>query len=268
MFYFLIFNSSILRNELQENKKIILTFLYGSISYIILHAILTTSEIMIIKIFKNYFWIFLLLDVATIYYLNADMYSLQQFTPHPLHQDTLQNIKKSKDQELNELNELKKQRELKELNKKELKELTESKNKQLKYLNGIEQPTEITLPDELYNINIENQTQNQIEKTEYFNNGNYINNNNNKNDKQPENLLNQITEKAHSKEDFEKQLMERKKEYSVFPVILEGPNGENGENEEFNNNKKKLNNEFEYNNDNDDNISISPSDLDLNFEDC
>ena len=67
MFYYLIYNSSYIKKK--ENKdKSLYTLIYGSIVYIILHALLSfTFKSDIIK----YFWIIFLIDCASIY-LSSD----------------------------------------------------------------------------------------------------------------------------------------------------------------------------------------------------
>jgi flagellar biosynthesis GTPase FlhF len=67
MFYYLIYNSSYIKKK--ENKdKSLYTLIYGSIVYIILHALLSfTFKSDVIK----YFWIIFLIDCASIY-LSSD----------------------------------------------------------------------------------------------------------------------------------------------------------------------------------------------------
>lgn len=65
MFYFLLSNSSITKIKDPE-KKLLTTFLYGSILYIIFHAILNTSTKPFFQIIKTYYWTILALDIFTL----------------------------------------------------------------------------------------------------------------------------------------------------------------------------------------------------------
>ena len=72
MFYFLLSNSSITKIKDPE-KKLLTTFLYGSVLYIIFHAILNTSNKLFFQIIKTYYWTLLALDIFTLifYYKNT-----------------------------------------------------------------------------------------------------------------------------------------------------------------------------------------------------
>jgi len=71
MFFYLIQNSTLIQQELDKNTKMIKIFLYGGISYIILHATLFIGgEEALLYSLKNYFWLFLLLDITTIFLIN------------------------------------------------------------------------------------------------------------------------------------------------------------------------------------------------------
>tara|TARA_B110001469_G_C9580577_1_gene287953 strand:+ start:519 stop:929 length:411 start_codon:yes stop_codon:yes gene_type:complete len=57
--------------ELDTNTKMIKIFLYGGISYIILHATLFIGgKDALLYNLKNYFWLFLLLDIVIIFMVN------------------------------------------------------------------------------------------------------------------------------------------------------------------------------------------------------
>ena len=62
MFYYLFYNSSF---EFITNNRLFSTILYGSILYVITHAILNYCDVEILQIIKNYFWIILLLDIIS-----------------------------------------------------------------------------------------------------------------------------------------------------------------------------------------------------------
>jgi hypothetical protein len=71
MFFYLIQSSTLIEPELDKNTKMIKIFLYGGISYIILHATLFIGgEEALLYSLKNYFWLFLLLDITTIFLIN------------------------------------------------------------------------------------------------------------------------------------------------------------------------------------------------------
>ena len=77
MFYFLIFHTSISANK-ELDKKLLTTFLYGCILYIVLHAILNSSDRPFIQMIKQYFWFILGLDVVCMLYIYKTIYDKQQ----------------------------------------------------------------------------------------------------------------------------------------------------------------------------------------------
>ena len=77
MFYFLIFHTSISANK-ELDKKLLTTFLYGCILYIILHAILNSSDRPFIQMIKQYFWFIIALDVCSMLYIYKTIYDKQQ----------------------------------------------------------------------------------------------------------------------------------------------------------------------------------------------
>lgn len=100
MFYYLIFNSSY-SNYDAVDKKIMMTVLYGTISYIITHAVLANSSIKIINSFKNYFWILLILDISIIYYIiQNEKLTLDNFTINQL-KDTINEVISKKKSNVN-----------------------------------------------------------------------------------------------------------------------------------------------------------------------
>ena len=67
MFFYLLYNSTLIQKELDNKTKFIKIFLYGGISYIILHATLFIGgKDAILHSFKSYFWLFFILDCITI----------------------------------------------------------------------------------------------------------------------------------------------------------------------------------------------------------
>ena len=63
MFFYLLYNSTILEKEIDEYNRSIKVLIYGSIAYIILHAVLFIGgEEALLYSLKVYFWLFLALD--------------------------------------------------------------------------------------------------------------------------------------------------------------------------------------------------------------
>jgi hypothetical protein len=65
MFYYLLYNSSF---SFIINNRLFTTILYGSILYILTHAILNYCNIEILNIINNYFWIIFTLDIISLSY--------------------------------------------------------------------------------------------------------------------------------------------------------------------------------------------------------
>ena len=63
MFFYLLYNSTLIEKELDEYNRSIKVLIYGSIAYIILHAVLFIGgEDALLYSLKVYFWLFLFLD--------------------------------------------------------------------------------------------------------------------------------------------------------------------------------------------------------------
>jgi hypothetical protein len=62
MFFYLLRNSSLLKDEKDENKNIKI-MIYGCLSYIICHGIILSA----ISDLQSYFWLILILDCLTMY---------------------------------------------------------------------------------------------------------------------------------------------------------------------------------------------------------
>jgi len=71
MFFYLLQHSTLIEKELDKNTKVTKIFLYGGISYIILHATLFIGgkEALLYSL-KSYFWLFFMLDISTIFLTN------------------------------------------------------------------------------------------------------------------------------------------------------------------------------------------------------
>jgi len=68
MFYFLIFHTSISASK-DIDRKSLTTFLYGSVMYIILHAILSSCEQPFLQVIRRYFWIIVGLDIISMFFV-------------------------------------------------------------------------------------------------------------------------------------------------------------------------------------------------------
>ena len=74
MFFYLIQNSTLIEKELDDKNRFIKILIYGSISYIILHATLFIGgSDSILYSLKIYFWLFLVLDCSIIYLTNKNI---------------------------------------------------------------------------------------------------------------------------------------------------------------------------------------------------
>ena len=71
MFFYLIQNSTLLKKELDDNTRVTKIFLYGGISYIVLHATLFMGgDDSLLNSLKKYFWMFFFLDLLTMFLTN------------------------------------------------------------------------------------------------------------------------------------------------------------------------------------------------------
>lgn len=75
MFYYLLYNSSF---QFIVDNRLFSTILYGSILYIITHAILNYCSIDILSIINNYFWYIFTLDIISV------SYSIYNYYTNPL----------------------------------------------------------------------------------------------------------------------------------------------------------------------------------------
>ena len=79
MFFYLIQNSTLLKKELDENTRVTKVFLYGGVSYIVLHATLFMGgNDSLLNSLKKYFWMFFILDLATIFLTNNNDINLNE----------------------------------------------------------------------------------------------------------------------------------------------------------------------------------------------
>ena len=65
MFYYLLYNSSF---SFIVDNRLFATILYGSILYILTHAILNYCKVEILEIINNYFWFIFTLDFISLGY--------------------------------------------------------------------------------------------------------------------------------------------------------------------------------------------------------
>lgn len=89
MFFYLIYNSSIIK---KDNNKNVNTLIYGSIVYIVLHALLYANSSLRSSILR-YFWIILSIDIVSIFMSTEISSDLQK---HNLAQDAKYLLKKKK----------------------------------------------------------------------------------------------------------------------------------------------------------------------------
>jgi hypothetical protein len=67
MIYYLLSNSSIVNNS-DTDKKYLTTILYGTVIYIVLHAILNFNFKVLFDNIRIYFWLIVILDISVLYY--------------------------------------------------------------------------------------------------------------------------------------------------------------------------------------------------------
>lgn len=68
MFFYLLYNSTLIEKEIDEYNRSIKVLIYGSIAYIILHAVLFIGgEDALLYSLKVYFWLFLILDAIVLF---------------------------------------------------------------------------------------------------------------------------------------------------------------------------------------------------------
>ena len=91
MFFYLIYNSSIIKKDIEKNKNVN-TLIYGSIVYIVLHGLILANKSLRENILR-YFWIIISIDVVSMF-LTTDMST--ELQKHNLAQDTKYLIKKKK----------------------------------------------------------------------------------------------------------------------------------------------------------------------------
>lgn len=80
MFYYLLYNSSF---SFIVDNRLFTTILYGSILYILTHAILNYCKVEILEIINNYFWITLVLDIISLVYGVYQNMILEAQNPSP-----------------------------------------------------------------------------------------------------------------------------------------------------------------------------------------
>lgn len=90
MFFYLIYNSSIIKKD--NNNKNVNTLIYGSIVYIVLHALLYANSSLRSSILR-YFWIILSIDIVSIFMSTEISSDLQK---HNFAQDAEYLLKKKK----------------------------------------------------------------------------------------------------------------------------------------------------------------------------
>jgi hypothetical protein len=69
MFYYVIYNSTVLNYS--NNNKNLNTFIYGTILYILSHGLINSYDNQFAHYIKSYFWLILVIDIASIYYMHT-----------------------------------------------------------------------------------------------------------------------------------------------------------------------------------------------------
>ena len=96
MFFYLIQNSTLLKKELDENKRVTKIFLYGGASYIVLHATLFMGDDnSLLNSLKKYFWMFFILDLLTVFLTNNSDINLNDLVNKFIKNLTSKKAKKS-----------------------------------------------------------------------------------------------------------------------------------------------------------------------------
>ena len=73
MFFYLLKNSTLIEQELDENTRSTKILIYGTVAYIILHATLFIGgDDALLNCLKPYFWLFVILDISIIT-MNSDI---------------------------------------------------------------------------------------------------------------------------------------------------------------------------------------------------
>jgi hypothetical protein len=88
MFYYLLYNSSF---SFIVNNRLFSTIIYGSILYILTHAILNYCKVEILEIINNYFWIIFVLDVTSLIYGFYQNMILESQNPNPTNPNSIAN---------------------------------------------------------------------------------------------------------------------------------------------------------------------------------
>ena len=99
MFFYLIQHSTLIEKELDQKSKIIKVFLYGGIAYIVLHATLFIGgKDALLYSLKNYFWLFFILDITTLFLINNNDINLDDLLSHFKNKRSSKPIIKSQNQ--------------------------------------------------------------------------------------------------------------------------------------------------------------------------
>ena len=88
MYYYLLYNCSF---EFINNNRLFTTILYGSILYILTHAILNYCNLEILNIINNYFWIIFTLDIFTFVYVLYLYFTNSQQQAYTINDDSNSN---------------------------------------------------------------------------------------------------------------------------------------------------------------------------------
>ena len=132
MFFYLIYNSSIIKKDNEKNKNVN-TLIYGSIVYIVLHALIYANKNLRESILR-YFWIILSVDVVSMFLSTEISSDIQK---HNLTQDakTLLRKKKKRKEIVNEPKEQLPNSVVEPIEKKTRKQVDKKPNRKNKEVN-------------------------------------------------------------------------------------------------------------------------------------
>ena len=162
MFFYLINNSSFIKKDSDKNKHVN-TLIYGSIVYIILHALIFANSNLKNTILR-YFWIILSVDIISIFLSTEISSDIQK---HNLVQDTktLLRKKKKRDKIVNQQSGSTDIKNLKKSNSKILEDNFKNEVEENKKLDEkIEQKKKLKKPNDELDLNKTQEILNQIEK--------------------------------------------------------------------------------------------------------
>ena len=135
MIYYLLYNSSLFEDQEEDGKKMSI-LMYGSISYVVIHAFINFTQNDILLKLKPYFWLIWILDIIiTVYNIFLKKKKINVTEIFDLKND-IQNLLTLNDNQINKESNKEKPKEItkkeqKEITKKEQKEITKKEQKEI-----------------------------------------------------------------------------------------------------------------------------------------